>query len=359
MKKAALVLILCLWLTLPVKAQEVGDSTETILDNVATQQKPQEVVLDEESCTFLGFPIDCPAPKVDYTHADLLPQQKKIKENLTFWQKLGNFFRGLFTKSTDPQTGYGYSYLPKEANSVKEIKNQQEDGLSLEAATDLMHETVEKSFLPFGLNNKSTDTPVSVQDEEAPYEEAPYNEAETDVDASSDSVEYAKFLVATAGKNCGWTTTNIRTKTLSCNNCQVPPEKKPVPIKCLNGKVEPDVYLDLERSANGCTWLQCVGFVVGVEQGVGRELVPRNAKDYCLKSTPLNYVSVSKNNIQPGDIVANTVPPWGHIMLILEVYKGSQAYKIAEANWAVRGSMGQPRIIYGSDIDCVLRPQKK
>ena len=345
-----------------VYSQEVGDTTQEILDNVSSQQKPQAVKLEEETCKIFGI-FNCQQPKVDYTHSDLLPKEAQIKEqNLSFWQKVGDFFKGLFDKSADPQTGYGYSYLPKGVNSASDVVDPNVADISLETATEQTHETVKKSFLPYALSSKLTPAPTTIAvvpsgigSEITPAEGVPPA-------SGNNTVEYAKSLVATAGKSCGWTTANVRTRTLGCNNCTLPESKDAEPIRCLDGKVKPDVYLDLSMSANGNSWLQCVGFVIGVEQGMNRVLVSRNAKDYCLGSVPPGYVSVPKNSIAPGDIVANTLPPWGHIMIIIEVFKGSNSYKIAEANWSVSGSMtilASDRIIYNSDIDCAFRPKGK
>ncbi len=344
----------------PVWAQ-VGESTEEILDNVASQQKPQAVVLEEESCKILGI-FNCPAPKVDYTHSDLLPQNKQItEEGASFWQQIGSFITGLFKKSSDKQTGYGYTYLPQSVDPLAESEDS--GGIDLQTETEKTHLAVKNSQLPFAFSGGLTPMPTSIPGITTPSPIDDPDDPDGDIPpaAGDNTVEYARSLVQTAGESCGWTTKDERTRTLGCNNCTLPESKDAEPIRCLDGKVKNDVYLDLSASANGNSWLQCVGFVIGVEQGMGRMLASRNAKDYCSGNPPPNYVYVDKGEIRPGDIVANTEPPWGHIMIILEFYKGSQAYRVAEANWTVSGSMSvsMSRLIYNSDIDCVLRSKSK
>lgn len=356
-------LIICGWLLVgSVSAQPVGDSTQEILDNVSSMQKPQSVQLQEETCKILGI-FNCPQPKVDYTHSDLLPKEVQFQDrNLSFWQQIGSFFKGLFEKSSNPKTGYGYSYLPKRVNPVEDVVEGDVAGISLETATEQTHETIKKSFLPYALTSKLVSGPTKSVGGSPKAETGSVPEATVPLSGGSNTVEYAKALVTTAGKSCGWSTVNVRTKTLSCSNCEVPTDMNPVRIDCLSGKVSPDVYFDLARSANGNSWLQCVGFVIAVEQSAGRELPSRNAKDYCLEAAPAGYKKVTLAEIQAGDIVASTVAPWGHIMVIVEVLKGARAYKIAEANWTVSGSMAfapGERIIYDGDINCVLKPLAK
>ena len=362
MRKVALILFLALVYTTSIYAQEIGDTTREILDNVASQQKPQDIDLENEVCQKIFFFEYCPAPKVDYTHADLLPKDRQVEEtSLSFWQQISSFFKGLFDKSSDPQTGYGYSYLPKGVNPVSDAVEENVQGINTETAIEETHETVKKSFLPYNYASKLTPAPTSLA--QAPPSGVlpePTNSAGVPPASGNSTVDYAKSLVTTAGKSCGWTTANVRTRTLSCNSCTLPESKDAEPIRCINGKVKPDVYFDLERSANGNSWLQCVGFIIAVEQGMGRELMSRNALDYCLKGTPPGYVTVPKNSIAPGDIVANTVAPYGHIMVILETVKSAKGpgYIIAEANWSISGSMSQGRYIYDSDIGCAFRPKK-
>jgi len=352
--------LLLVWLmTLSSAWAQVGESTKQVLDNVASQQKPQAVVLEEESCKILGI-FNCPAPKVDYTHADLLPQNQQIsEEGVTFWQKIGSFLTGLFEKSSDKQTGYGYTYLPQAVDPLDETDDSL--GINLQTETEKTHLAVKNSQLPYAFNGQLTPIPTLEPGSVTPTSGVENPDEDIPPVQGDNTVEYARSLVQTAGKSCGWTKANERTRTLGCNNCTLPESKDAEPIRCLDGKVKNDVYLDLSASANGNSWLQCVGFVIGVEQGMGRMLASRNAKDYCSGNPPPNYSYVDKGQIRPGDIVANTEPPWGHIMIILEFYKGSQAYRVAEANWTVSGSMSvsMDRLIYSSDIDCVLRSKSK
>lgn len=360
MRRIILIAVLSFIFLAPVVAQEVGETTEEILDNVSSQQKPQEVGLEEETCKILGI-FNCPQPKVDYTHSDLLPKDVQLEEEgLSFWQQISVFFKNLFDKSADPQTGYGYSYLPKGVNPVSDEVDPNVADISTETAVEQTHETVKKSFLPYNYASKLSPAPTNLaQVPPSGVIPEPTNSAGVPPASGNSTVEYAISLVQTAGQSCGWTTTNVKTRSLSCNNCSVNPAYKPVKISCLQGKVSPEVYIDLSASANGNSWLQCVGFVIGVEQGMGRMLASKNAKDYCLGAVPPGYISVSKNSIQPGDIVANTAGTWGHIMVILEVIQGEGAYRVAEANYNGPGTMTQNRMIYNDNIDCVLRPKNK
>lgn len=350
--KASLTIILLFFLLYSgVYAQEIGGSTEEIIENVSQGQKPQAVIINNEECKILGI-FNCLHPKVDYVHGNRLPETKKIKEDLSFWEKMTSFLSGLFQKSSDPSSGYGYTYLPKEYNTGKGG-----DGESLAANIEETHEAIKKSYLPYMIASKitpdDTDTPgVEVNSSLTPG----VSGGGTPNAQGNSAASFAESLYETAIKACGKTGSTDNTKTLAGTYSSLPAGKDAVAITCLEKKVNSDVYLDLKQSADGNSWLQCVGLVIGVEQSQKRVLPSRNAKDFCSGSPPSGYKTVSKNQIAPGDIVANIVPPWGHIMTILEVYKGSQSYLVAEANWEVSGSIQISRVIYGADIDCVLRP---
>jgi len=343
-----------------VVAQEVGSSTQEVLDNVSTQQKPYSVAVEEKDCKILGI-FNCLEPKVDYTHENRLPETKQINSTgMGFWQTIGNFFKGLFDKSSDRKTGYGYTYLPQRVNPVGEIEDPNVGAASLESDTEKTHEAVKQAFLPYAIVR--TTTPGSLNIGQGSPSQPPANTTPGDGGddgnippaGGNNAASYAVSLVETGGKACGWSGTAGKTKTLASNNAALPAGKDAIQIKCINGKVNNEVYLDLSGSANANSWLQCVGFVIAVEQSQGRMLVSHNAKDYCLGAVPPGYTKLSKGQVAVGDVVASTIPPWGHIMTIVEVYKGNNSYKVAEANWSVSGSMGT-RIISSSEFDCVLR----
>jgi hypothetical protein len=349
-----------------VLAQEVGTSTQEILNNVASQQKPYAVAVEEKDCKILGI-FNCLEPKVDYTHENRLPETKQIKSTGTgFWQSIGSFFSGLFNKSSDRQTGYGYTYLPQRVNPVGEIEDENVGGLSLESDTEKTHEAVKQAFLPYAIARNLTPGALNVGQGSPETTVSPGITPEDSGSGGDDgggakgsaggnsAAEYAVSLVQTGGKACGWSSTAGKTKTLAGTYGALPAKKEAVYITCLQGKVNPEVYIDLKGSADGNSWLQCVGFVIGVEQSQKRMLVSHNAKDYCLGAVPPGYTRLSKAQVAVGDVVASTVPPWGHIMTIIEVLKGSNSYRVAEANWTVSGSMGT-RLITSAEFDCVLR----
>jgi len=357
-----LVLVLALFGYSRVLAQEVGTSTQEVLDNVSTQQKPFSVAVEEKDCKILGI-FNCLAPKVDYTHENRLPEVKQIKEKGTgFWQTISSFFSGLFNKSSDRNTGYGFTYLPQQVNPVGEIEDPNVGAASLESDTEKTHEAVKQAFLPYAIVR--TTTPGSLNIGQGAPTQPPANTTPGDGGddgnippaGGNNTATYANSLVQTGGKACGWhgKYQGSKTKTLYSNIAQPPSSMDARQINCINGKVNNEVYLDLQASANSNSWLQCVGFVVAVEQSQGRMLAVRNAKDYCTAPAPPNYSYINKNQAVAGDIAVTIDPPYGHIMIIVSTNKGSGTFSVAEANYYVSGGMGNSDVSIG-DIACVMR----
>ncbi|MGB9637322.1 MAG: CHAP domain-containing protein, partial [Microgenomates group bacterium] len=66
--------------------------------------------------------------------------------------------------------------------------------------------------------------------------------------------------------------------------------------------------------------LQCVGFVVGIESGLGRNIEkPGNARDYLDPPYPDNYILIDKDKVKTGDIAIWKGKKYGHIAVIIQV----------------------------------------
>jgi len=347
----------------PVFAQEVGSTTQEVLENVSTQQKPFAVSVDEKDCKILGI-FNCLQPKVDYTHENRLPETQQIEaKGSGFWESVGNFFSGLFNKSSDRNTGYGFTYLPQKVNPVGEIGEANVGGASLETDTEKTHETVKQAYLPYAIARTTTPGALNIKEGSPAVSTTPTEAEEAGQEGGSvppaggnNTASYANSLVETGGRACGWHNkyVNSKTKTLASNNVSPPAGMDAKQIKCINGKVNNEVYIDLSASANSNSWLQCVGFVIGVEQSQGRMLAVRNAKDYCTAPAPPGYSYINKNQAVAGDIAITIEPPWGHIMTITSTNKGSGTFTVAEANYYVSGGMGNSDVSVG-EVACVLR----
>ena len=147
--------------------QEVGETTKQILENVSTNQKPQAVEIEKPDCKILGI-LNCLKPRVDYTHQDLLPQENQVEDSVGFWGKVGDFFSGLFTKSTDKQSGYGYTYLPQGTGLAEDIGTSSVNGISLQSDAESMHENIKKSNLPYDVYQKLGPTQTLIADNTNP-----------------------------------------------------------------------------------------------------------------------------------------------------------------------------------------------
>jgi len=185
-------------------------------------------------------------------------------------------------------------------------------------------------------------------------EPKPTNIPEPTSKPSSKPAQFALDILGIAGNSCGWDSPKIRTKGLVCNGCaNEPTASKYTRITCLSGKLNNQTYLRLKLSADGYTYLQCVGFARAVEEGTGGPLEGRDAKQYCAGSVPNGYQRITNGNqAKIGDLLVLTSGAWGHIMVVTD--KGGSWFQVAEANWGTWGSIGN-RMADPSSIDCVLR----
>ena len=73
---------------------------------------------------------------------------------------------------------------------------------------------------------------------------------------------------------------------------------------------------------DGTKNLQCVGFVVGVEAGLGITIEEKgNARDYLEPPYPENYILINKDNVESGDIAVWRGSEYGHIAIVIQVIK--------------------------------------
>ena len=171
---------------------------------------------------------------------------------------------------------------------------------------------------------------------------------------TSQAAKFALSIRDAGGKKCGWDAASVRSKGLVCNNCpNQPSSSKYTPVKCISSGVPSATYTRLSASAEGYTYLQCVGFARAVEEGTGGTLEGRDAKDYCTGSVPSGYQRITNvGQAKIGDLLVLTGGAWGHIIVVID--RGGSWIQVAEANWTLSGSI-QTRMIDPSIVDCVLK----
>ncbi len=345
------VAILIFFIAAPASGQQdLGENTKDILDNVSTLDRPEGVKVPKADCGFLG--LNCWIPKVDFTHQRNLPiEEQQVREDLSILERIVDFFTRLFNKSSGEQ-GYSKTYLPKnisDSDATGQGAEGDQDNFNYLGETEKEHTKIKRALLPYRVVVPASDNDISGPDDGD-------GGGDGDIPPENDTgaPEYALSLVQIAGKSCGWDIPDSRSYGLTSKQAQAFREAN---VSCLNGHIRTDVYLWFRRSATAFTYLQCVGFVQGVELGTGSSLSGRNAKDYCSGSVPSGYARFTNAGaLRPGDAVVYTGGTWGHIATVIEVgsNKAGSWFRLAEANWGRSGSIGK-RMDYANNVSCVLR----
>lgn len=115
---------------------------------------------------------------------------------------------------------------------------------------------------------------------------------------------------------------------------------------CVDGTISSSLAVSKwKQSANDYFYLQCVGFVYGMEGAVGGKNMycSGNAKDF-LSTCPATgqYITIqntgSTSTMKVGDAVVWTGGTWGHIAFVSKIYD-SKTFQVAEANYDGAGSV--------------------
>ncbi len=147
----------------------------------------------------------------------------------------------------------------------------------------------------------------------------------------------AKDLVKAFAQNCGGDISIPLTNSINRGNYTC--IQKGIP----SSATYPDLtFGEIARSALTYTYLQCVGFIQSVASGINGSRInsPGNAKDFAY-TNPEGYKWISNTGIvEPGDIAVFTGGPYGHIVVVSEVYDQERGIiQLAEANYNLNGGV--------------------
>ncbi|MFA6005857.1 MAG: CHAP domain-containing protein [Patescibacteria group bacterium] len=304
-----------------------------------------------EDCGFLGLSCLFVEKQVEVS-ADTSSKPQRVnvdspKPPSNVFESVGAFFSNLFNVSSSPK-GYANTYFPATV-----AKNNQTGlgGTSAEQdAAVRSHERIFEALLPRGSSSQYTSN-TNVNYSPNPTGAYPYPTLNITLGPAPTQVaEYAQYLLTSAGTLCNGATpfNGVRTVGLTAN----------LIASCLQGQLATPVYNILYQSAQSHTYLQCVGYVMAVEQGTGGGLDGRNAKAYCSGSVPNGYRRLMKDQlsvqmVQVGNIAIYTTGAFGHIAEIGTIASDGKI-KIFEANWATSGSIGY-HLDTLANVDCVLQ----
>lgn len=328
------------------------------VNNVPAAQKKYVDGVQSTECFFLDFQCkDMQAKIQDAGSKPKKSQAQAVQEPpppSNIFESIGDFFGNLFNLSSTPK-GYANTFF----SDTKTTGNQTGLGGVTAEQTETVktHKEIFEAMLPYRSSNLFGDTNVDYSPDPTGNGGTPYPTVDPNVTlgpAPTQVAEYARYLFTSAGTLCnpivGASFDGIRTVSLTA--ALIP--------RCLQGKIASPVYTTLYQSADAHTYLQCVGYVMGVEQGTGGGLDGRNAKMYCTGAVPARYRRLSRGQIsasvvRAGDIGVYDSGVFGHIFTIGEVFPNG-LIRIYEANWAVSGSIGvRQDTLTNPKLGCVLQ----